>query len=209
MGDLSRKLAKGAVLAALTATTAACDAFMMGNPFLPKAHVLVDAEPQTTVMKLTYDFTTGSFKQDKESESKIVIKPRPGDIMPGVLFTDYKLRFKDNKGQLIDSYLIQEQSLGTAVYIPKTTGTSAQGAANKAIEIPIISPQLWEFGEREGFMPGFSNHITGFVPTTTPWSQNLSGVVTFYGKDDNGYPIQAEGTFTVRFETGIIPAPVN
>ncbi len=209
MGDLTRRLAQGAVLAALAATTAACDAFMMGNPFLPKAYVLIDAEPQTTVMKLTYDFTTGSFQRDKEAESKIVIKPRPGDIMPGVRFTDYKLRYKDNKDQLIDTYLIQEQHLGTAVYIPKTSGTNAQAAANKAIEIPVVSPQLWEFGESKGFMAGASNGVAGFVPTTTPWSQNLVGVVTFYGKDDNGFPIQAEGTFTVRFETGIVPATIN
>ncbi len=210
MGDLTRRLAQGVVVAALAATTAACDAFMMGNPFLPKANVLIDADPQTTVMKLTYDFTTGAFLRDAEAESKMTIKPRSGDIMPGVTFTDYTLSFKDNLSQKIDSYLIQEQHLGTAVYIPKTTGTgSGTSAGGKAIEIPIVSPQLWEFGEREGFTTGSSNGVPGMVPRTAAWPQNLTGVVTFYGKDDNGYPIVASGTFTVKFETEIVPAALT
>jgi hypothetical protein len=137
----------------------------------------------------------------------MVIRPRSGDIMPGVTFTDYTLRFKDNKNQDIDSYLIQEQHLGTAVYIPKTTGAS--GGEGKAIEIPVVSPQLWEFGEREGFKEGYSLDVLGKVPKTEAWAQNLTGVVTFYGKDDNGYPIVASGTFTVKFETEIIPATAN
>jgi len=210
MGNLTRRLAQGVMVAALAATTTACDAFMMGNPFLPKANVLIDAEPQTTVMKLTYDFTNASFQHDSQAESKMTIKPRSGDIMPGVTFTDYTLRFKDNKNQDIASYLIQEQHLGTAVYIPKTTGTGgsggAGGAAGKAIEIPVVSPQLWEFGEREGFKDGVNNGVAGKVPKTEAWPQNLVGVVTFYGKDDNGYPIVASGTFTVKFEVGIVPA---
>jgi hypothetical protein len=197
-------------VAALAATTAACDAFMMGNPFLPKANVLIDADPQTTIMRLTYDFTTGSFQRDAEAESKMVIKPRSGDIMPGVTFTDYTLSFKDNRNQKIDSYLIQEQHLGTAVYIPKTAGTgSGSGTDGKAIEIPVVSPELWEFGEREGFTNGSSNNVAGKVPKTEAWPQNLTGVVTFYGKDDNGYPIVASGTFTVKFETEIVPAAIN
>jgi len=208
MGNLKRRLAQGVMVAALTVTTTSCDAFMIGNPFLPKANVLIDAEPQTTVMKLTYDFNTHTFQRDPAAESKMVIKPRSGDIMPGVTFTDYTLRFKDNKNQDIDSYLIQEQHLGTAVYIPKTTGGAEGGGANadgKAIEIPVVSPQLWEFGEREGFREGVSNGISGKLPKTEAWPQNLTGVVTFFGKDDNGYPIVASGTFTVKFETGIIP----
>jgi len=211
MGNLTRRLAQGVVVAALAATTAACDAFMMGNPFLPKAYVLIDADPQTTVMKLTYDFTNSVFQRNSQAESKMVIKPRSGDIMPGVTFTDYTLRFKDNKNQDIDSFLIQDQHLGTAVYIPKTTGTSggsgaAGGSQGKAIEIPVVSPQLWEFGEREGFKDGMNNGVAGKVPKTEAWPQNLTGVVTFYGKDDNGYSIEASGTFTVKFETEIIPA---
>lgn len=215
MGNLTRRLAQGVVVAALAAMTTACDAFMLGNPFLPKANVLIDADPQTTVMKLTYDFNTGVFQRDSQTESKMVIKPRSGDIMPGVTFTDYTLRFKDNKNQDIDSFLIQEQHLGTAVYIPKTTGGADGGGASggsgastdgKAIEIPVVSPQLWEFGEREGFREGTSNGIPGKLPKSEAWAQNLTGVVTFYGKDDNGYPIVASGTFTVKYETGIIPA---
>ncbi len=208
MGDLTRRLAKGVVFAALVASATACDAFLMGNPFLPKANVLVDAEPQITLMQLTYDFTSGVFTRNAETESKMLIKPRSGDIMPGVRFTDFRLRFKDNKDQAIDSYLIEEQTLGTAVYIPKTTG-GASGEGGKAIEIPIVSPQLWEFGIREGFVAGSSNGVAGWVPKTDPWPQNLTGVVTFYGKDDNGYPIEAEGTFTLKFQTEIIPAPLN
>ncbi len=209
MGDLTRKLAQGLVVVALAATTSACDAFILGNPFLPKANVLIDADPQTTVMKLTYDYTTGAFSREADTESKMLIKPRSGDIMPGVTFTDYTLRFKDNRSQDIASYLIQEQHLGTAVYIPKTTGTSAQSGEGKAIEIPVVSPQLWEFGEREGFKDGSSNGVSGKVPKTEAWPQNLTGVVTFYGKDDNGYKIVAEGTFTVKFETAIVPAAVT
>lgn len=209
MGNLTRRLAQGVMVAALTVTTTSCDAFMIGNPFLPKANVLIDAEPQTTVMKLTYDFNTATFQRDPAAESKMVIKPRSGDIMPGVTFTDYTLSFKDNKNQEIDSFLIQEQHLGTAVYIPKTTGGAEGGgganASGKAIEIPVVSPQLWEYGEREGFQAGSSNGVPGKIPKTEAWAQNLTGVVTFYGKDDNGYPIVARGTFTVKYETGIIP----
>jgi hypothetical protein len=212
MGDHTRKLARGAGLAALAASLTACDAFMLGNPFLPKANVLIEAEPQTTVMKLTYDFTTGVFQREPEAQSKMMIKPRSGDIMPGVHFTNYTLRFKDNRDQLIDSYLLPEQNLGTAVYIPKTAGsTGGSGASGegKAIEIPVVSPQLWKFGEENGFVPGVSASTPGWIPKSDPWPQNLTGIVTFYGKDDNGYPIKAEGTFTVKFETSIIPADGN
>lgn len=211
--DLTRKLARGVVRIALAATAivtaTACDAFIMGNPFLPKANVLVEADPQTTVMKITYDFTTGAFTHEAEAESKMVIKPRSGDIMPGVTFTDYTLRFKDNRNQDIASYLIQEQHLGTAVYIPKTSGGAGANSEGKAIEIPVDSPQLREFGEREGFKDGESNGVRGKVPKTEAWPQNLTGVVTFYGKDDNGYAIVAEGTFTVKFETDIVPAAIT
>lgn len=204
MGDLTRRLAQGAVLAALAATTAACDAFMLGNPFLPKANVLIEAEPQTTVMRITYDYTTHVFQHDTEAESKLVIKPRSGDIMPGVRFSEYTLRFKDNKGQDISSYLLPEQRLGTAVYIPKTTGED--GGQGKAIEIPIVSPQLEKFGESEGFTDGYlTDNVFGKIPKTQAWPQNLTGVVTFYGQDDNGFPIEAQGTFTVKYVTEIIP----
>lgn len=206
MGDLSRRLVKGAVLAALAALTAGCEALIVGNPLFPKANVLVDADPQMTVMKLTYNFSTGIFDRTEENESKFLIRPRPGDIMPGVLFTDYELEFRDNRGQTISPLLLEKQFLGTAVYIPKSQGA---GDGGKAIEIPIVSPQLWEYGESQGFVRGTGAFRNGWVPNTDPWAQNLTGVVTFYGKDDNQYPIQAKGTFVVRFETGIVPPAVN
>lgn len=210
MNDPARMLAKGAVLAALTAALTACDAFTMGNPFLPKANVLVEASPQTTVMKVVYDFTTGAFQHEVEAQSRMTILPRSGDIMPGVLFTDYTLRFMDNNRQLIDSYLLPEQQLGTAVYIPKTTGTTGGGtAAAKSIQIPIDTPQLRKYAEDNGFVPGFSGDKAGWVQNRDPWPQSLTGIVTFYGKDDNGYPIKAEGTFTVQFDTSVIPAEEN
>lgn len=208
ISDPTRKLAKGAALAALTLALTACDAFTMGNPFLPKAIVLVEASPQTTVMKVVYDFNTGVFEHEVETQSSMTILPRSGDIMPGVHFTDYTLRFRKDNGELIESYLLPHLTLGTAVYIPKTTGTAGGGASGggKSIDIPIDSPQLRKYAEEHGFVAGFSGEKAGRVQNPLPWPQSLTGVVTFYGKDDNGYAIEAQGTFTVKFDTSIIPA---
>lgn len=189
--------------------TASCAAYRIGNPFLPQARILVSAEPQIIKSEITYNPDEGRFKYENPSV-KFKMGSYPGDITPGVLFSEYTIKFKDQNGTEINSLLIPSRRMGLNLYIPRgggSTGTDAgagvAAGGSSEIEIPAISESV----TRYGIDNGFRNVGTGTSPQISqnpdPWNQNIVGEVTFYGRDDNQYPIQAIGTFTVSFQTGI------
>ncbi|MNL39863.1 hypothetical protein D3C87_1621720 [compost metagenome] len=127
------------------------------------------------------------------------LKSFPGDITPGVLFTDYKIRFLDQKGTEINDTLIPHRQLKATLYVPRGggssgTGTAATGGSEK-LEVAAISPSV----EQYGILNGFRSTSGGVSVNYEAWNQNLIGEITFTGRDDNQNIVEAVGTFTVNF----------
>jgi len=220
MGHPIRRLLGFSVLAAgvLTMTTS-CAAFRIGNPLLPQARILVTAEPQIVKSDITYSQSEGRFQYQNQSVT-FKMGSYPGDITPGVLFTDYTIKFKDQTGTDINSLLIPSRRLGINLYIPRgggsssstsggssggDTGAGATGGSSQ-IDIPAISESVTRYGIDNGFRNLGTETSPNISQNPDPWNQNIVGEVTFYGRDDNQYPIQAVGTFTVSFQTAIAAA---
>lgn len=192
------RIAQASLLAAgVLIGTTSCT---LGNPFMPKAKILVTAEPQVATSRLTYDEATGLFKNDSDRVT-FTLKSFPGDITPGVLFTDYKIRFMDQKGTEINDTLIPHRQLKATIYVPRGgggTGTQTTGGSSR-IEVAAISPAVETYGIQNGF-----RRNNGAVSVNgEPWSQNLIGEITFTGRDDNQNIVESVGTFTVNFVTDI------
>ncbi|MNX46525.1 hypothetical protein D3C86_770650 [compost metagenome] len=192
------RIAQASLLAAgVMLGTTSCT---LGNPFMPKAKILVTAEPQTANSKLTYDKKTGLFKTDSDRVT-FTLKSFPGDITPGVLFTDYKIRFLNQLQEEINTTTIPHRELKATLYVPRGgggTGTATTGGSEK-IEVVAISSAV----EQYGIVNGFRTNNGEVVVNGEPWSQNLVGEITFTGRDDNQNIVEAVGTFTVNFQTDI------
>lgn len=207
MGHPIRRLLGLSVLAAGVLTmTASCAAYRIGNPFLPQARILVTADPQIVNSELTYNEDDGRFQYETASVN-FKLGSYPGDITPGVLFTDYTIKFKDQTGTDINPLLIPTRRLGVNVYIPRGGGSGGEGGGatggSSAIEIPAISESVLRYGIENGFRNIGTEASPRMSQNPDPWNQNIVGEVTFFGRDDNQYPIQAVGTFTVSFKTGV------
>lgn len=175
----------------------------LGNPFMPKAKILVTAAPQVATAKLTYDETTKLFKNESDKVT-FTLKSFPSDITPGVLFTDYKIRFLDQKGTEINDTLIPHRQLKATLYVPRGggsngTGTAATTGGSEKLEVAAISGAV----EQYGITNGFRSNGGAVVVNGDPWNQNLIGEITFTGRDDNQNIVEAIGTFTVNFVTNI------
>lgn len=204
--------------------TTSCAAFRIGNPLLPQARILVTAEPQIVKSDITYSQSEGRFQYQNQTV-KFKMGSYPGDITPGVMFTDYTIKFKDQSGTDINALLIPSRRLSINLYIPRgggsssgtsggtsgstggdtSTGTGATGGSSE-IEIPAISESVTRYGIDNGFRNLGTEASPNISQNPDPWNQNIVGEVTFYGRDDNQYPIQAVGTFTVSFQTAIAAA---
>lgn len=224
MGHPIRRLLGASVLATGVLTlTSSCAAYRIGNPFLPQARILVTAEPQIVKSDITYNQGDGRF-QYQNSNVKFKLGSYPGDITPGVLFTDYTIKFKDQTGTDINSLLIPSRRLSINLYIPRGGGTSGgstgggtggsdggtgggssggTSGGSGEVEIPAISESVTRYGIDNGFRNLGTETSPMISQNPDPWNQNIVGEVTFFGRDDNQYPIQAVGTFTVSFQTSI------
>ncbi len=203
--------------------TSSCAAYRIGNPFLPQARILVIAEPQIVTSDITYNPNDGRF-QYENTNVKFKMSSYPGDITPGVLFTDYTIKFKDQTGTDINSLLIPSRRLSLNLYIPRgggqsgTTGGTGGGTptdggssgstsgGSSEVEIPAISESVTRYGIDNGFRNLGTETSPNISQNPDPWNQNIVGEVTFFGRDDNQYPIQAVGTFTVSFKTAVSAA---
>ncbi|HEY9898424.1 MAG TPA: hypothetical protein V6D00_04515 [Pantanalinema sp.] len=192
------RIARASLLAAgVLIGTTSCT---LGNPFMPKAKILVTAQPQVATSKLTYDEATKLFKNESDRVT-FTLKSFPGDITPGVLFTDYKIRFLDQKGTEISDTLIPHRQLKATLYVPRGgggTGTATTGGSEK-LEVAAISGAV----ETYGIVNGFRSNGGAVTVNGDPWNQNLIGEITFTGRDDNQNIVEAVGTFTVNFVTDI------
>lgn len=202
------RIARATLLAAgVLIGTTSCT---LGNPFMPKAKILVTAEPQVATSTLTYNQKTLLFESESDKVT-FTLKAFPGDVTPGVLFTDYKIRFLDQKGTEINDTLIPHRQLKATLYVPRGggsgsgTGTATTTGGSEKLEVAAISPAVEQYGIVNGFRSsGGAVGING-----DPWSQNLIGEITFTGRDDNQNIIEAVGTFTVNFTTRIEPAEAD
>lgn len=212
MGPIRRLLGISVLAAGVLTMTSSCAAFRIGNPLLPQARILVTADPQIVKSVITYNQTEGRYQYENPSV-KFKMGSYPGDITPGVLFTDYTIKFKDQNGTDINSLLIPSRRLSINLYIPQGGGqggsTGDAGGSGGAtggsseIEIPAISESVTRYGIDNGFRNLGTETSPRINQNPDPWNQNIVGEVTFFGRDDNQYPIQAVGTFTVSFQTAI------
>lgn len=210
MAQARKRIALG-FMAVGAMALAGCKAFEIGNPFLPRARILVSADPQVTQVPLVFNQQTGLIQRDGQNNTttRFVLRPFPGDVTPGVLFDTYTISFKDQNGAKINTLLIPERRLQTSIYVPKGQAAPAGQAPDPGagmgqgitVEIPIRSEQVDIYGIQNAFTRDQNGAITGM--NVEPWNQNLTGVVTFYGRDDNFYPITAEAYFTLRYMPGV------
>lgn len=198
--------------------TSSCAAYRIGNPFLPQARILVQAEPQIVDSKIQYKQADGQFQYETQNV-KFKMGSYPGDITPGVLFTDYTIKFKDQTGTDINALLIPSKRLSINLYIPRgggqsggtsggdapATGGSSSGGSSE-IDIPGISESVIKYAIDNGFRNVGTETSPRVSQNPDPWNQNIVGEVTFFGRDDNQYPIQSIGTFVVNFQTEVVPA---
>lgn len=224
MGHPNQRLALGALMAVTgLASVPGCAAFRMGNPFLPAARIFVTPNPAVTSCKLTLNRTTNIITFTANNIA-FTLAPNSGDITPGVLFTDYTLRYLDQSGTEINSLLIPRQRMGVSMYVPRGGGAATGGSAGAAggaaggsagggatggsgnITIPIVQDAIANYGIKYGFRNAGTDTNRRIVQNPDPWSQNITGEITFFGQDENQYPIQASASFTINYavtvETG-------
>lgn len=214
--------------AALVLMTSACAAYQVGNPFLPTARILVTVSPQVVESKIEYDRSKALFVYETRN-ADFTLSPYPNDTTPAVLFTDYDVTYRNQDGAEISSYTIPKRRLAATVFVNRSAGGGAGGGVGGGVgggagggvpggglpgggvggvvgagpgicTVPIVPESVIRYAIDNGFV------TLGNLVSVNPenWSSNLSGFVTFYGRDENQYPIKAEGTFTVNFRTAVI-----
>lgn len=205
------RLLNVAMLGVLTATTmSSCAAYRIGNPFLPAARIMVTAAPAILNSTVTYVASTKDFTYVHDQAS-FTLSSYPGDITPGVRFTDYELSFYDQHGTKVSDLLIPSRRMQINLYLPRGGGATSGGATSGGgtsggsgkVDIPVLNDSVGQYASQNGFRNTGTELQPVMIKNTEPWSQSLSGKVTFYGQDDNMYPVQAEGVFTVNFQTNI------
>ena len=203
-----------------TSLISSCSAFKIGNPFLPAARVLVTTSPNVLNSVVTYTSSTQQFTYQNDTPT-FTLSAYPGDITPGVHFTDYSLSFYDQQGTPISDALIPPRQMQIDLYMPRgmasapgtiggTTGTTTGGTPGTTgtggsgqINIPVLDNTVCHYAVINGFRNVGTDASPSMVINTAPWSQSITGKVTFYGQDDDQYPVQAQGTFTVNFQTAV------
>lgn len=215
MGDRALLALQFAVAAGLSLVVGGCDAFKIGNPFLPKAKLLASVDDSLTTV--TIQHVRGDFfewKADPE-KMKFKVQPFPSDITPGVRINSYAVEWFDNNGSPILGSIIPSRTQGVSIYLERGkgstaggTGAAAGGDTSKTIEIPVITNPVVDFGKQNGFI--FDPAKNTFAARTDNWSQFLTGKVTFSGRDDNGYALDnVQAYFTLRFITNATPSAAN
>jgi len=219
MGLPIQRLAITALLAVTgVASLPGCAAFKMGNPFLPAARIFVTPNPAVVSCDLTLNQATNQITFQRKNV-QFALAPNQGDITPGVNFTDYTLAFQDQSGNNISTLLIPTQRLGVSIYVPPGGGSSGSGTSGSsgttapagggstggsgAISLPVVQDSVIQYGETYGFRNAGTTSNPRFVANNEPWSQNITGVITFYGQDQNQYPIQASGSFTIQYQINV------
>jgi hypothetical protein len=149
-----------------------------------------------------------------------------------VLFTDYEVSYRNQDGAEISSFTIPRRRLAATVFVNRSatvpgggTGTGAGGGTGggaggtggipggtpggglgpSICTVPVVPESVIKYGIDNGFVTSGG----GIKQSSENWSSNLTGIVTFYGRDENQYPIKAEGTFTINFRTGFVNAGNN
>ena len=218
--------------AAFALLSSACAAYQFGNPFLPSARILVTVNPQVVESKIDYDLQTKLFVYETKN-ADFTLSPYPNDTTPAVLFTDYEVSYRNQDGAEISSFTIPRRRLAATVFVNRSatvpgggTGTGAGGATGggtgggagggaggttggalgpSICTVPVVPESVIKYGIDNGFVTSGG----GIKQSSENWSSNLTGIVTFYGRDENQYPIKAEGTFTINFRTGFVNAGNN
>jgi len=208
MGDRAVSALRFAVAAGLCVIVAGCEAYKIGNPFLPKAKILASADDPKTEVTISPPGRDQVWASKTQPETmKFTLRPFPGDITPGVRINSYTIDWFDINGSAIPGNSIPARTQGISVYLEKGSGATTGGApvgggANtaKTIEIPVVTNPVIGFGIQNGFI--FDSTSDTYLVRTDGWSQYLSGRVTFSGRDDNGYPVDnVSAYFTLKFTT--------
>lgn len=216
MGDRVACALRSAVAVGLSLVVGGCEAFKIGNPFLPKAKLLVTVEDALTTV--TIQHVRGDFFDWKTEPERVRFKlqPFPDDITPGVRINAYRIDWFDSNGSPILGSVIPARTQGVSLYLERGKGTTsgsgggsgtgtAGGDTSKLIEIPVVTNPVVDFGKQNGFV--FDPAKNTFLSRTDNWSQFLTGRVTFSGRDDNGYALDnVVGNFTLRFVTNATPS---
>ncbi len=212
MGDRAVFALQFAVAAGLSLFVGGCDAFKIGNPFLPKAKLLAGVEDSLTTV--TIQNVRGDFF-DWKTEPEIMrftVQPFPNDITPGVRINSYTVEWFDVNGSPILGSIIPSRTQGVSLYLERGKGagaaggtTTGSGDTSKVIEIPVVTNPVIDFGKQNGFT--FDPTKNSYASRTDNWSQFLTGRVTFSGRDDNGYALDnVSAYFTLRFITNATPS---
>ena len=215
----SRRLLGGS----LVLLTTACAAYQIGNPFLPEARILVTVNPSVVESKIAYDENVSSYVYETRN-ADFQLSPFPNDTTPAVTFTDYEVTYRNQDGAEISPFTIPKRRLAATVFVNRSgvtgggapaagggapaAGGGGQGAAGggqagagiqPTCTVPVVSEDVIRYAITNGFVKVGST----IAQNPENWSSNLSGFVTFYGRDENLYPIRAQGTFTINFRTSV------
>lgn len=215
---------RAGLASACIAAVAGCQAFSMGNPFLPRARLTVVVEdPQVTVTITPTSATTFTYTASPQV-TRFHLQPVQNDLAPAAQITSYSIQWFDINGATISPSLIPVRTQGISVMLPRgqasvggttggTTGSTAGGTTGVGgsgfdgeVDIPVITNDVTQYGFDNGYTTDPVNNVA--VPRTDQWSQYLTGKVTFSGRDENGWPIVGpDGSspltadFTLQFVT--------
>ncbi len=196
---------RGLLAAAMVGAVAGCQAYSMGNPFLPRARLQAIVEDPTTTVTIMPTSTTNYTSAVSPQVTRFLLQPVPGDIAPASTITAFSIQWYDIDGATISSQLIPARTQGITVLVPKgvastngtsgstsgttgsTSGGSATTGANGEVDIPVVTNGVTGYGFDNGFTTDPVQNVA--VPRTDQWSQYLTGKVTFSGRDENGWPI--------------------
>ncbi len=194
---------RGLLAGALVGAVAGCQAYSMGNPFLPRARLQAIVEDPTTTVTITPTSATNYTTAVAPQVTRFLLQPVPGDIAPASTITAFSIQWYDIDGATISSQLIPPRTQGVTVLVPKgvasttgstttgttgsTSGSSATTGANGEVDIPVVTNGVTGYGFDNGFTIDPVQNVA--VPRTDQWSQYLTGKVTFSGRDQNGWPI--------------------
>jgi hypothetical protein len=207
MGDRAVRMLRYAAAAGLFLLVAGCQAYRIGNPFLPQARLLAQSDDAQTTVTLDCASAT-SFKITTSPESmKFTLRPFPADITPGVRIDAYTVDWLDQYGNSASSE-IPPRTQGLGLYLERGQGAAAGGGGAaggaaggggqtaKSINISVVTNPVLEFGKKRGYQTGTC------TARTDDWGQFLTGRVTFSGRDDNGHPLEnLQAFFTLRYVT--------
>ena len=194
---------RGLLAAAMVAAVAVCQAYSMGNPFLPRARLQAIVEDPTTTVTITPTSASNYTDAVSPQVTRFLLQPVPGDIAPASTITAFSIQWYDIDGATISPQLIPLRTQGVTVLVPKglastngstgsgtsgsTSGSTATTGANGEVDIPVVTNGVAAYGFDNGFTTDPVQNVA--VPRTDPWSQYLTGKVTFSGRDENGWPV--------------------